>query len=154
MTDSRTTRLFVTLVSVLSVMAVTGCVKPGSVKRAEDYLGNEKSAVNSPAAEGAKDAAKNLAKEALGPGGTVVDAGEAVLGSINAGAIMKIQGDADEALLAATLNPNDPNLERRATYLEAKADCFIRKDCKKWYQLNGNPDKNDGGGSGGGRGGD
>ena len=138
-------RITLSLISVAALMALAGC--PGSVKKVETYLGDEKSGINAPAAEGAKEVAKNAAKEALGPAGTVVDVGEATLGAVNAGATIKIQKDADEALLAATLTPGDAALERRATFLEAKADCFIRKDCKKWYELTGDPNRGSGGGS-------
>lgn len=138
-------RTSVIVLTLAAFVAVAGC-KPTSVKKVENYLGDENSAVNSPAAEGAKDAAKNLAKEALGPGGTVVDAGEAALGSVMTGAAIQIQKDADAAELAAT-ESNDPALQRRADFLSAKADCFIRKDCKRWYELTGDPNK---GGSDGG----
>ncbi|WP_147335634.1 hypothetical protein [Pseudotabrizicola alkalilacus] len=138
-------RIVVTLISVGALMALAGC--PGSVQKVETYLGDEKSIVNAPAAEGGKEVAKNLAKEALGPAGTVVDVGEATLGAVNTGAMIKIQKDADEAFLAATANPGNAALERRATFLEAKADCFIRKDCKKWYELTGDPNRGSGGGS-------
>ena len=146
MTTSRTTNRFVALISVAALLTMGGC--PGGVQKVAKYVKDEKSAVNSPAAEGAKDVAKNAAKEALGPAGTVVDVGEAALGAVNAGAQLAIQKAADEAMADAMLNPGDPALEKRAIYLEAKADCFLRKDCKKWYELNPKPDQKEGSGGG------
>lgn len=137
---SRPTNVFVVLISLAALLTMGGC--PGSIKKIETYVKDENSAVNSPVAEGLKASAS----EAAGPAGTAMGVGEAALGAVNAGAQLAIQKAADEAMAAAMLNPNDPALERRAAYLEAKADCFLRKDCKKWYELTGKLDKKEGGG--------
>ena len=118
----------ITVFCFISLLAAGSCPGPGTMAPME----------------AGKETAKTLAKEALGPAGTVVDVGEAVLSSGVTIAGAKMQRDADEALLA-TMEDSTPEKERRADFLNAKANCFLRKDCKRWYELTSDPYKSSGG---------
>lgn len=109
----------ITVLCFTSLLAAGSCLAPG---------------------EAGKETAKTVAKEALGPAGTVVDAGEVVLNSGITIAGAKMQNDADTALAEAALY-GGAERDKKADFLQAKADCFNRGDCKRWYELTGDPKK-------------
>lgn len=133
------------LLGLAALIALTACnQKPASVTAVEKYLGDEKSVVNSPVAEGAKEAAGNAAQEALGPAGEVVGVGQAALGAVSTGALVAIRDQMNRAEVQATTH-NEQVYQDRADYFTAKYDCFSNpKDkaaCAKWqaWQARGLP---------------